>query len=148
VASLPIVFAPIDTTAAPPAPSTAPPGPGTPAPGGNTRTLGWILAGSGGALVVGSGVLLLLRHQDISTLNSACPGGLCPPTANQSDLTSTHDRAVAEGPVAGGLAAAGVVAAAVGVYFLVTSRSSQPVAGLSVTPSPYGTGLAIGGSFR
>jgi hypothetical protein len=146
VASLPIAFTSPDATA--PVPSPAPPGPQAPAASDGKRTLGWILAGSGGALLVGSGVLLLLRHQDISSLDSACPGGSCPPNANQNDLNATRDRALVEGPVAGALAAAGVVAAGVGVYFLVTSRSSQPVAALSVTPSAYGTGLAVGGSFR
>lgn len=148
VASLPIAFTPPDAPAAPPAPPTSPPGPESHAASGGKGTLGWILAGSGGALLVGSGVLFLLRHQDISTLQSACPGGICPPAANERDLNATRDRALVEGPVAAALAAAGLVAAGVGVYFLVTSRSSQPVAALSITPSAYGTGLAIGGSFR
>ncbi len=148
VASLPIAFTPPDTSATAPMPPAPAPGTEAPAASNGKRTLGWILAGSGGALLIGSGVFLLLRHQDISTLQSACPRGVCPPTANENDLKATHDRALVEGPVAGGLAAAAVVAAGVGVYFLVTSRSSQPVAALSVTPSAYGTGLAVGGAFR
>ena len=83
VASLPIVFAQTGADSPGPSPSSSPASPGeAPAPAaGNNRTLGWILTGAGGALLVGSGVLLFLRHQDISTLDSACPGGACPPTA-------------------------------------------------------------------
>ncbi|MGH7440154.1 MAG: hypothetical protein ACRENE_31060 [Polyangiaceae bacterium] len=150
VASLPIAFgqAGADSPGASPSPSPAPPGEAPAAAAGNNRALGWILTGAGGALLVGSGVLLLLRHQDISTLDSACPGGTCPPGASKSDLDATRDRALVEGPFAGGLAAAGLISAAVGVYFVVTSHGSRPAAAVSLAPTAHGAGLAIAGSFR
>jgi hypothetical protein len=150
VASLPIVFgqAGADSPGPSSSPTPASPGEAAAAAAGNNRTLGWILTGAGGALLVGSGVLLFLRHQDISTLDSACPGGTCPPTASQTDLNSTRDRALVEGPIAGGLAAAGLISAAVGVYFIVTSHGSRPAAALTLAPSAQGAGIAIAGSFR
>jgi hypothetical protein len=104
-ASLPVVPAPD-----PPAPVERP------APASPHRTLGWVLVGAGAALLVGSGVVWLLRHQDIASLNASCPAGSCA-TSQQGSIESTHDRAIAEGPVAGGLAAGGLASVVLGTCF-------------------------------
>jgi hypothetical protein len=101
---------------------------------GSRRTLGWVLLAAGGGLLAGSVATLLLRHSDIASLEAACPGGTCPASANRSDLQATHDRAVVEGPVAAALAAGGLAAAGVGVYFVLATPDSA--------------GLTVAGSFR
>jgi hypothetical protein len=134
-ASLPIVLA---------ARSSSPPSTDRPiAPDSSRHTLGWILVGTGAALLAGAGAALLLRHADIATLNSACPRGVCP-ADRESDLESTRDRALAEGPVAAGLAAGGVAAAALGLYFVVAGQGPTPAVASFHLPA---TGLAIAGSF-
>ena len=124
--------------------------------------LGAVAIVAGGALLVGSGVVLLLRHAAISDLQSSCSGG-CPP-AREAELTSERSRALFEGPLAVGLSAAGVIAAGVGLYFVLQpgesspaapapgaakSRSRPTVANLRVLPvlSREGAMLGIGGSF-
>ncbi len=139
-ASLPIAFA--DPPAPPPSAAPA----DSPAPAsGSTQALGWVLAGTGAALLVASGVVFWLRHEDIASLGSACPGGICPPTA--TDAESTRDRALAEGPVAAGLGAAGLAAGAVGGYFILTAQRSAPLAVVAI-PTAHGGGLAVAGVFR
>jgi hypothetical protein len=96
--------------------------------GSGRRTWGFIAVGTGGALLVGSGVVLLLRHNDIATLHDACNNdGVCP-KSREAELTSVRGRAVTEGPVAVALAAGGVVASAVGVYLLFGPRSVRAFA--------------------
>lgn len=93
--------------------------------GSSRRTMGWVAIAGGGALIAGSVVTLLLRHGAISSLNESCPGGRCPPGSNQSDLESTRSRALAEGPIAVILGIAGVAAAGVGAYLLVTAPAAN-----------------------
>jgi hypothetical protein len=93
------------------------------------RTVGWITVGAGAALLLGAGGVALLQGSDISTLNSRCPSGLCDHVRKGSstamDLESTRSGAVLEGTLALGLGAGGLVAAAVGAYFVFSSRGSS-----------------------
>jgi hypothetical protein len=112
--------------------------------GRNARTAGWITLAGGGALLAASGVVLVLRQAEIGSLDSTCPGGECPSTANQSSLESARSRALIEGPVGVGLAVAGALAAGVGLFLLLRPSSSR-----SVTPSVRigPAGAALGGTF-
>jgi hypothetical protein len=96
--------------------------------------------------------MLVLRHNDIASLDSSCPSGRCiPGSSDPSSLNSTRDRALVEGPIAAALGAGAVVAAGLGIYFLVTSSSgrSADAARVSVEPTPGGgAGLALSGRFR
>jgi hypothetical protein len=144
-----------------PPPNIEPPPPQPPGDGGGDvpvpahassgrRTWGWIGVGTGGALLVGSGVVLLLRHNDIATLESSCKDGVCP-KPRESELTRVRSRAVTEGSVAGVLAVGGVVAAAAGVYLLFGPGASpspaKPRATVSAFATPSAGGLDVVGSF-
>jgi hypothetical protein len=120
-ATLPIVL----SFASPPPHDVAP----SSHPDSSRRILGWLLVGLGGALIAGSVVALVLRHDDIETLDSACPGGACPSTANAGDLNATRNRALVEGPIAAGLGVGGVAAAAVGGWLVVDHGAPSPVGG-------------------
>ncbi len=127
----------VTLTPRPPPPPVSPPSsvPSTPAKrngaptatddGSLRRTVGWVAIAGGGVLVAGSVVTLLLRHSAISSLNESCPGGTCPPGANQSELESTRSRALAEGPIAVILGATGIAAAGVGAYLLLTAPAEH-----------------------
>ena len=116
---------------------------------GGRRTWGFVALGTGGALLVTSGVVLLLRHNDIATLDDACHnGGVCP-RSREAELTRVRSRAVTEGPIAGVLAAGGLVAAGIGVWLLATPTDVQaaiaprrPVISAFATPSAGGVDLA------
>jgi hypothetical protein len=135
---------------APPAPVAPEPRPAEAEPSGghSGHTVGWIFVAAGAGLAAGSVATLLLRQADIATLDSHCPSGLCPPGSNESDLTATHDRAVVEGPLAAGLGAAAVVAAALGVYW-VLSAPSPPAARAFLAPtlSRRGSGATMAVTF-
>jgi hypothetical protein len=134
-----------------PAPAPAPPAPEAARHEGAWRgTLGWVLVGTGVALVAGTTTLLVLRHDDIASLDSSCPAGTCLPGSDPGTLTSTRNRALAEGPIAAALGAGAVVAAGLGVYFLVSSSSGRSAAAarVSLEATPGGAGLALSGRFR
>jgi hypothetical protein len=111
--------------------------------GSGRRTWGFIGLGTGGVLLVGSGVVLLLRHNDIATLNDACKGGVCP-KSREGELTSVRSRAVTEGPVAAVFAGAGVVAAGLGAYLLLTADEPKPAAASTPVVSGFITGSSGG----
>ena len=116
------------------------------------RTAGWIAVGGGGALLAASAVVLLVRSSDIATLNRACPGGVCPLGANQSDLESTRSRALFEEPLSIALGAAGAVALGSGAYLVLTSKDDPPDAhraGARVVPlvAAGAGGIAVAGEF-
>jgi hypothetical protein len=81
--------------------------------------------GAGGALVIGAGVVYLLRHNEIATLNSACdPQHHCPP-ARESELTSARNRALFEGPLAATLGVVGIAAVTVGAVLVFGAPAPQ-----------------------
>jgi hypothetical protein len=73
-------------------------------------------------LVVSGIVVLGLRSAAISDLKDSCPGGNCP-AAREDELRSTHDRAVAEGPIGGTLLTVGVVALGAAAVLWFSDRS-------------------------
>jgi hypothetical protein len=123
-------------------------GSGEPVPTSSWRTLGWVALAGGSALLVGSTVVLVVRHADIVALNSDCPKGICPMGANRDDLNATQSRALAEGPIGVSLGAVGLVAAGLGVYLLATSSpSSSPNAGITPVAWRDGGAVAAWGTF-
>ncbi len=157
----------IDT--APPAPRPSPEPargrlPEGPPSGGGRAVGGGILTATGGALLVGSLVTLLVRSGDIASLDQSCPRGQCPATANEGTLESTRNRALAEGPIGAALAGGGVIAAGLGIYLLWTSRARPVSSGVGApgddrrtvltrlgllvpTVQSHGVGAGLAGSF-
>jgi hypothetical protein len=129
---------PVALSAAPPADH-----PASPAPAAATHhALGAILVGSGAVLLAGAGGVLFARHEDIGSLDASCPGGTCP--ADQRDsIDATRARALAEGPVAAGLAIGGAAAAAVGLYFVLKRPASTSPTTATVGP----TAVTLAGTF-
>ncbi len=111
---------------------------------GSTRTAGWIVMAAGGALLATSAVFLVARRDDISTLDHACPGGLCPPGSNAPDLESTRSRALAAGPMAVAFGIAGLAAAGVGAALVLTARGTRVLALLA----PEAGGVTVAGVFQ
>jgi hypothetical protein len=95
------------------------------------EVLGWVGIAGGGALLATSAVLLALRGADIASLHRDCPGDVCPPGSNRSELESTRDRALIEGPLGFAIGAAGLVTAGAAAYLLLSRRPSG-----SIPPSP------------
>jgi hypothetical protein len=112
--------------------------------GGARRTAGTIAVATGGGLLVGSLVALLLRNADIASLDRSCPAGQCPTGSNQSELESTRGRALAEGPIAATLAATGGAAAGVGLYLLLGRRPRPPVGARASSTGPLPPFASVG----
>ena len=108
-------------------------------------TAGVALLGGGGLLVAGAVAVLLVRHADIQSIEAACQGGVCPLT-DESNLESTRSRALVEGPVGIGLGVAGIVAAGIGVYLLLT-RSAPSATALAPWIEPSAPGALWAGRF-
>lgn len=155
----PPVAVPMPSASASPSSSAPPPAPSssarpieTPPPDGSLKTLGWVSIAGGAAFLAASGVALALRQHEIDTIKSTCnlPGGNCP-VSKKSDLTSAHDRATLEGPLAIGFGAVGVAALGLGIYFLAKppAEDATPRASIRVTPvlSPREAGIGVRGSF-
>jgi hypothetical protein len=145
------------------APAAAVPEPPAPAErsSGATPVVAIAALAGGGVLLAAGGILWAVRAGDIAKINRECPSGHCPATANPSDIEATRSRALAEGPAAIALAAAGVVAAGVGAVLLWTAPEHPPASaakraqtgasGVTAWPVPVvawgGGGLAVAGSF-
>jgi hypothetical protein len=97
-------------------------------PGARSNSvLPWVFYGAGTLLFAGAAVTLLVRQADIASLDQSCPRGVCPPGSNQSDLESTRNQALIEGPIGVTLAAGGLAAVAFGTYLsLVRHGSGAP----------------------
>ena len=102
---------------------------------------GWIAVGVGAALLVGAGAFVLVRHGEISDLNRACPGGVCP-RSREAELTSLRSHALTNGTLGATLAGAGLVAAGVGAYLLVKGGPA-----VSASVSATDARLVVRGSF-
>jgi hypothetical protein len=124
-----------------PAPPPPPPIPSRPAP---ARTAAIATLAGAGVLEAAAIVLALVREAEISKLNRTCPQGSCPPGSDRNDLEATRSRALAEGPVAIALGAAGLVAGGIGVYLAVAPGPAPP-SGACALPLVAGAGLR--GSF-
>jgi hypothetical protein len=125
-------------------------------PGTGRRTAGWITVGTGAALLVGAGVVAIVRSLDTSTINSKCPGGECygvdPASQQANDLRATRNRALAEGPIAIGLGAVGLLTAGIGAYFVFSSKDASSAHTASMRLAPLVTGgaggIGLSGEFR
>jgi hypothetical protein len=149
--TIPLPASPPDPPLAP-APTPVPLPEAKAAPSGlDRRTVGWIALGGGGALLAGAAAVLWLRHEDIASLGRSCPRGACPPGADEGALSSTRNRALAEGPAGVALGVAGVVAAGLGTYLLFTARPPPASGGIGGAPTPLvwrsGAGMAWAGAF-
>jgi hypothetical protein len=115
------------------------------------EVLGWVGIAGGGALLATSAVLLALRGSDIASLHRDCPGDVCPPGSNRSELESTRDRALIEGPLGFAIGAAGLVTAGAAAYLLLSRRPSGPIppsaARLAPWVSPRSGGIVALGRF-
>jgi hypothetical protein len=109
------------------------------------QTAAYITLGAGGVMLVASGVLLLVRHSQISELNTSCPGGHCP-ASREEELSSTRKRALVEGPLSATLGILGLAAAGAGVTLLLTlpEGSTNNRAFLAPTVTRAGAGLTLG----
>jgi hypothetical protein len=114
-------------------------------PTSSRATWGWIGIATGGVLTAASVTSFVLRESDIRTANGYCPGGRCVGSINGEALSATN-RARLEGPLGLGLGAAGVVAAGLGVYLVVSTPGRASA--LSVVPrvSRDGAGLELRGA--
>lgn len=121
---------PLDPIAAPP-PSASVVAP--PPEDGTKRTWGVVALAGGGVLVSASVVTLLLRNSDIAELNRSCPGGTCA-ASREAELTSLRHRALLEGPLGAAFGIAGVAAAGVGLYLMLSPNGGPAPArgGMSV----------------
>jgi hypothetical protein len=127
--ALPRLAPPPVAPAAPLPPPPPPPSQGVAPPPPEPRTSGRTTAGvvavtASGVLLASSVVLILAREADIHSLDSACPGGVCP-AARRDEVTSTRNRALLEGPIAIGVGAGGLVAAAIGIYLLAVPAGAR-----------------------
>jgi hypothetical protein len=136
-ASLPVSLVPLAPAAEP---ERVPPH----ASAGPTRTVAWATVVSGGALLATSAVLFVLRGNDISALQNACPGGVCRPGSDEPGLSSIRSRALAEGPMGVAFGIAGLAAAGVGAVLLLTASGT----GVAPLLAPDVRGVAVAGVFR
>ena len=124
-------------SASPPAPASAPAAP---------PVASLVLFASSAVLAAGTVVVLVLRHSDIASIESTCPNGVCP-TSRESDVTSTRDRALVEGPIAIGMGAAAVVTAGIRAYLLVASKPAASGAAVAPWVDRRACGVGVAGRF-
>jgi hypothetical protein len=127
----------------PPAPPAA--AEGAPVATSPIATWGWVGIAAGGALVAASVTSLVLRESDIRTANRDCPGGGCIGSIDP-DAQSATNRARFEGPLGLGLGVAGVVAAGLGAYLVVTTPSRAVALSVAPMVSRDGAGLSLRGA--
>ncbi|MBI4701250.1 MAG: hypothetical protein HY744_08845 [Deltaproteobacteria bacterium] len=120
---------PSEDAATAPRPEPAPAGPGESARGATQRTIGWIVAGAGGAAVLTAGGLEIaaLVKKGQADRADACVGKLCAP---QGMAAADSARTYAE--VGQWVGVAGLGALAVGVTILLTAPSPAPPPAASV----------------
>ncbi len=116
-------------------------------PASNTRVVvGVSLLSLGGASAVTAIALLFVRESDISKLNNACPGGLCPPS-RQDELTSLRSQALTFGPLAAVFGGVAVVSAAAGILALSLAPTPRTSVRLVPAMGHAVAGLDVEGSF-
>ena len=106
----------------------------------------WIVVGAGAASLVASGILFVLREDQIRTQESQCNAvaRFCTPEAGVANERAKDYHAGAFVSLGVGLAA--VVGGAVWGLSTRTARPSRTMVSLSVQPLPGGAHLMIGGS--
>lgn len=114
-----------------PAPAAAPPHDDAAESARTTRrTIGWVTAGVGGALLVGAAASLVVRQNALSQVQGSCPGYQNCPTS----LGSAESQGQTASVLFDVLGPVGLVAAGVGLTLIFTTRPASPSAGLVVTP--------------
>jgi hypothetical protein len=108
-------------------------------------TVGVAFLAGGGIFLAGATAILLVRHSDIQSLEAACPGDVCP-VARASELESTRNRALVEGPIGVAAGAVGLVGAGVGIYLVATAGNGKSVA-LTPWADRSASGIALVGHF-
>ena len=146
--------APVPSASTPPVPTAVDPPP--PPPPNTLRTVGFVGAGVGGAMVIGGVITGLMAKSKESSVKDSCVAGaggttLCP-QSKQSDLDSAKSLAT----ITNILIIGGVVVAAGGVTLVLVNPNKEASAkvrplspSLAVTPSPlpFGGGLVAHGTF-
>jgi hypothetical protein len=129
-------------------PGTPPEGaPGSESPPGGSRTLGWILAGGGAALLAGGAVFWVLRQNEINTLDNECGSDHqgCPASGHSNvDAGKLDDALGVTLFVAGGAA---VLGGAGWLLFGPHGGGATPAAQWRVTPvvTAHGGGVGVQG---
>jgi hypothetical protein len=138
----------------PPAPQPVEKPPPAPAPAperDSPEAAGWVTLGGGVALMAVSAILLVVRHNEISDLNHACPGGVCPFGVDENGLASTRNRALVYGPVGVACGVAGIALGGAGIYWIASAHPS-PATGQAFAVVPMiargGAGVAFTGALR
>jgi hypothetical protein len=118
------------------------------APGDSLAVVGWIAVGGGAAFLTAAAVLLVARQNEIADLEDACPNGLCPAGAHESELEATRRRAEIYGPIGVTCGIAGIALVAVGVYGIASAHRPSTTSRLAVVPmvALAGAGLAFTGA--
>jgi hypothetical protein len=136
-----------ETAPAPALPPTSPEAPSplatpSPASSSGTRTLGWITAGSGVALLAGGAVFWVLRGNVIGQLNTDCvPTHQTCPSSDAGRISDgkLFDALGVTGFVAGGAA----VLSGLGLALFAPGGTSSPAA-IRLSPMPIARGAGVG----
>lgn len=146
-----------DAVATPVNPKVVPPvAPPPEEPSSGMRTPGFVMIGAGAAVAIAGGVFGILTITTESDAKSACAGtgpsfdtnGRCySDSAEFASANDLHARARTFGTVSTILLPVGVVAAALGTYFVLSSPSDQKRA-VSARLAPSLGGLVLSGEFR
>jgi hypothetical protein len=99
----------------------------------------------GGALVIGGLVFADLARSKWNDAKAVCPNSTCASATDLANANSLADSARTRGTIADVMIGAGVVAAGVGVYLLLTPHHDETATALRVVPS--GTGVTLMGGF-
>lgn len=96
------------------------------------RTIGWIVTGVGGAVLIGGGVTFLLRQGAVSDVEDKCPTKTnCDPS-----LKDTVDKGKTMSTLTTVLVPVGAVGVAAGLFLVLTSKDApSQKTGIRVTPS-------------
>jgi PEGA domain len=105
-------------------------------------TLGWVLVGTGGALLVGSAVSAIVRSSAISDIDDSCPSH----TGCDPSLKDTRDQAQTFGTLAAVLGGLGVATVGAGGYLVWSSSPGQAdETNVAIRPTIHPEGLSMSG---
>ncbi|MGO8996344.1 MAG: hypothetical protein ACLQVI_23775 [Polyangiaceae bacterium] len=112
------------------------------------HTLGWVTLAAGGLFAIGSGIFFILHDNAVSTVNSDCPGGLCP-AGQEAQIDGTESNARTYEVLSTAFIAASALAIGTGVVLLATAPKSPATPPIDVTAGAPGApaGLSLHGTF-
>jgi hypothetical protein len=114
--------------------------------GSGQRLLGWVFAGTGGALLLGGGAGLLVRQGYISDYNDQCPGlGVNQPPSCDDKVESSRTWMTISlvGLIAGGAFAVGGVALVLTAPSPASATSATSATSVTRASRPDGSGLRV-----